>query len=292
MRPLLPALLTLLLAGCPPVPSPPAADDDDAGGDDDDDDEPTDPALTLEPTEADLAYIDHWLDGPGGAEFVSSLRWLPHFLHEQGSLSICLRLELEGDWTVDGSQVEAIRQQIEDSVWAWQRGLIGEPNWVRDQRVPVHLFGIATTPSVVLADPPDVPVYTNDSAACPDACSRFVYRAEDAPTYPDCTHPTRSHFDVNIWYSDFSFGAAGHGGDWGTRLDWELFLDELEGVPTVTEHELGHVAGLPDVYNYPGTLDGHERPEAIMVYADTIQDFDYLMLREAWALGWEAFYAP
>ena len=103
-----------------------------------------------------------------------------------------------------------------------------------------------------------------------------------------------SHFDFQIWYSDFSIGAAGHGGDWGTRIPWDLFLQELRtpGPKRVTDHELGHVAGLPDAYNYPMQINGHDRPEGIMVVAPRITHFDYLMLREVWRMAWERFYAP
>jgi hypothetical protein len=48
---------------------------------------------------------------------------------------------------------------------------------------------------------------------------------------------------------------------------------------------------LPDAYNYPPTLNGHRIPEAIMVYAPSIENLDYLMLREVWRMAWERFYA-
>ena len=75
-------------------------------------------------------------------------------------------------------------------------------------------------------------------------------------------------------------------------MDWELFLNKLSGdTLRVTDQELGHVAGLPDLYNFPLILDGYDRPSAIMATAGSIQDFDYLMLRKVWELGWAAFYA-
>ena len=107
-------------------------------------------------------------------------------------------------------------------------------------------------------------MYRNENAECPSSCFRFTYKHDRAPDYADCEHPSMTHFDFNIWYSDFDIGAAGHGGDRGTRLPWRLFLEELRspGPKRVTDHELGHVAGLPDVYNYPmeptGTLDPRE----------------------------------
>ena len=247
-----------------------ATDDvpDESGGDssddttDNEDSDSTNP-MTIEPTEADQAYMDYWLDLD--RDFVASLKWLPHYIYEQGELGVCLKLDFQSPQTVTGDQIEAIREKIEERVWQWQRGLIGEPNWVHDTRTPVYLFGIGATEMVQLEEAPDVPVYVNEGADCPGDCFRFTFKHDPNPLYADCNHPTMSHFDFNIWYSDYGFGAAGHGGDWGTRLDWALFLNELVSeYPTVTDHELGHVAGLPDVYNYPMTLDSLPRPPAIM----------------------------
>ena len=266
----------------------PAADSSDTSSDEPEDEPGV--AIDFDLSEADMAYLNSWMEQQ--EDFVASLKWLPHFIHEQGELGICLRLEFEGEQAVDGALVEAIRAKIEERVWQWQRGLVGEEHWVRNERTPVRLFGVAATPQAQLTEMPDVPVYINDAAECPFDCFRFNLRDQEAPLFEDCTHPTMSHFDFQIWYSDFSFGAAGHGGDWGTRLDWNLFLQELTSdTPTVTDHELGHVAGLPDLYTFPLTLDGHERPSAIMATDGAIRDFDYVMLRKVWELGWSAFYA-
>lgn len=251
-----------------------------------------DPSAPLEiaPTDAEQVYMDYWMDQD--QDFVASLKWLPHYIYEQGELGICLKLDFQSPQTVTGDQVEAIRAKIEERVWQWQRGLIGQPHWTHDTRTPVQLFGIGATEMVQLEGAPDIPVYVNEGADCPGDCFRFTYKHDANPLYADCTHSTMSHFDFNIWYSDYGFGAAGHGGDWGTRLDWELFLNELvSDLPTVTDHELGHVAGLPDVYNYPMTLDSQPRPPAIMATDPGFQNFDYLMLRKVWELGWAAFYA-
>ena len=252
--------------------------------------EEIDYSIDLNPTDAEIEYLNHWLDEQ--EEFVASLKWLPHYIHEQGELGICLRFEFENEQTVDGDMIEDLRNKIEERVWEWQRGLIGEENWIHDTVTPVRLFGIGVTPQVTLFNAPDVPVYENESAECPNECFRFTFKYDEAPTYADCEHPSLSHFDFNIWYSDFPFGAAGHGGDWGTRLDWELMLEEVyDDTPTVTDHELGHVAGLPDVYNYPFTLNGFDRPDAIMSTDETLQPFDYLMLRKVWELGWAQHYS-
>jgi len=250
--------------------------------------------LEIEATPAESEYLNHWIGQDHGEAFVSSLKWLPHYIHEQGELGICLRLDFRSEWDLDGAYLESIRQIIEERVWEWQVGLIGEPHWVHDEVTPVRLFGIAATDTVTLTDLPEgVPVYRNENAECPTDCFRFTYKHDEAPTYPDCEHPSMSHFDFNIWYSDFGFGAAGHGGDWGTRLDWAIFRRERSrGRFRVTDHELGHVAGLPDVYNYPESLNDFSRPDAIMAEFPRMTNLDYLMLRKVWEWGWARYYAP
>ena len=246
--------------------------------------------IDITPTDAETRYLNHWMDEQ--ENFVARHRWLPHFIHEQGELGICMRFEFDSERTVDGELVESIRRKIEDRVWEFQKGLIGEPNWTRTEKTPVKLFGIGITPQVNLVDAPDVPVYENAAAECPSDCFRFTYKNQAEPLFENCDHPSMWHFDFNIWYSDFSFGAAGHGGDWGTRLDWNQFMSELnDSTPRVTDHELGHVAGMPDVYNYPMTLDGHWRPSALMAHSSSMKDLDILMLRKVWELGWERFYS-
>lgn len=246
--------------------------------------------LDLETSAADQHYLDLWMEQDQG--FVSSLRWLPHFIYEQGYVSICIRLEMREAIQLDGGDIEGIRRMIEDGVHTWQRGLVGYGTWPDIPLAEVKLFGVAHTDVVELMNPPDVPLYVNAEAKCPDECSRFHHRDEADPDYADCPRQDVDHFDFTSWYSDFDFGAAGHGGDWGTRLSWAVYQDEVEtGQRRVTYHELGHVAGLPDMYLYPDRDEGHRRPRAIMATDGNIRVFDYIMLRQLWDLAWVAYYA-
>ena len=246
--------------------------------------------LALEESPADAHYRQMWWTREG--EFVTSLKWLPHFIYEQGYVSTCVRLEMRRERTLTGEDVEDIRRMIEDGVQAWQLGLVGEENWPDIPLAEVRLFGVAHTDAVELIDPPDVPIYVNAEAKCPDSCSRFHQKHVAEPDYSACPRQDLDHFDFTSWYSDFDFGAAGHGGDWGTRLNWVVHLDELNGRnQRVTIHEIGHIAGLPDIYGYPQRDAGHRRPVGIMATANEIHDFDYLMLRRVWAAAFEAFYA-
>ena len=247
-------------------------------------------ALDIEVSPADDHYRELWWSRD--ADFVTSLKWLPHFIYEQGDVATCIRLEMRTPRELTGADIEDIRRMIEEGVQAWQRGLVGEPNWPDIPLADVHIFGIAHTDVVQLVDPPDVPIYVNAEAKCPDSCSRFHQRLAEPPDYSQCPRQDIDHFDFTSWYSDFDFGAAGHGGDWGTRLAWGVHLDERDGRhQRVTDHEIGHIAGLPDIYNYPRRDGGHQRPVGIMAEDVQIRDFDYLMLRRVWATGFEAFYA-
>jgi len=241
-------------------------------------------------TPADEHYLSLWIDREG--DFAASLRWLPHFIYEQEYVSICIRLDMRAPRQFSAADIEEIRQLIEDGVHVWQRGLVGEPNWPDFPLVPVHLFGVAHTESVTLLDDLDVPIFVNDEAKCPDECSRFHHRDQDTPDYSDCPRQDLDHFDFTSWYSDFDFGAAGHGGDWGTRLAWNVFQDELRtGQRRVSYHEIGHVAGLPDMYTYPFRDNDHRRPRAIMATSDRMESFDYLLIRQLWRFAWDTFYA-
>jgi len=71
--------------------------------------------LGITPESADEAYLASWMSDQ--EDFVSSLKWLPHFIHEQEELGICLRLEFQSRQGVDGNLVETIRQKIEERVW-------------------------------------------------------------------------------------------------------------------------------------------------------------------------------
>ena len=67
--------------------------------------------IEITPTDAQTEYINHWLAQDHGEEFVSSLKWLPHFVHEQGELGVCLRLEFR-EASVPGWRIEEIRSMI------------------------------------------------------------------------------------------------------------------------------------------------------------------------------------
>lgn len=59
---------------------------------------------------------------------------------------------------------------------------------------------------------------------------------------PDAT--VIDHFDIVIWYSDYSFGALGHGGNWGIRVRWHEFNREQSAQSFRTTYVHRHRPGL------------------------------------------------
>jgi len=196
--------------------------------------------------------------------------------HEQGYLNVCLKLDFRGSRTVTGTEIDTLRNQVEEAVYEWEKQLHGQAGWSRTQKTPVKLFGIAVSNKARLSEAPaGVQIYRD---ACPDACSRFkMEKGRPTADYSGCTNPRMSHFDFDVTYSDYGFGAAGHGGDWGVRMEWGKRSDL-----GLLRHELGHTAGLPDVYTYPTSLAGNSRPKSIMAHQSTLQNFDRTLIQGFW----------
>lgn len=254
-------------------------------------------------TAADSAYTSHWLDSMGGR--LQNQDWgdfMATTAYKHGEIKICLMLDMtNGAHTFDATEVEQLRKEAENGVNRFVDALEGQPGWPASlSHVPVRLAGVAMRARSTLRGnlAEGIPVHVNANAACPSECHKFTYKNSaschrdhpqkqggcqlDAPFgRSDCTAETSP--DFNIWFSDFDFGAAGHGGDWGSRVNWDAHLsDRRAGHQRVLDHEIGHAFGLPDVYLMPGSLNGHSRPRSLMAHQSTLQAFDRTLTQKAW----------
>ena len=81
--------------------------------------------LEIEATPAETGYLNHWIGQDHGEPFVSSLNGcLTTFMSREssGSIYVWISVPVGFDW----EYLESIRQIIEERVWEWQIGLIGE----------------------------------------------------------------------------------------------------------------------------------------------------------------------
>lgn len=238
-------------------------------------------------------YIQYWFRG-NTKLWVNSRLWLPHFINEQGYVSVCLRFDLRKPTTIRGSDIEKYVAMLTKAVGQWQEALVGEKDFQRTIPAKVYVFGIGMTDNVTLSNlspaQKSLPKWTNSWAKCPTECSRNdnrdtvmkLQKKQKSYTYPDCKATGEAsfvnHFDVVQWYSDFNFGSYGRGSDWGVRLSWNARNHQ----PPLN-HEVGHTAGMPDVYAFPQGWNGALKPRSVMLKAmDRLSTFDVLMARTIW----------
>eukprot|EP00440_Ansanella_granifera_P072323 gb/GFBE01078487.1/.p1 GENE.gb/GFBE01078487.1/~~gb/GFBE01078487.1/.p1 ORF type:complete len:391 (+),score=55.20 gb/GFBE01078487.1/:1-1173(+) len=226
-------------------------------------------------------WLRKWPEFCSSSSSIHSVKWLPHFLDEQGGLNICIRLQFSELHVSSEEEVEEIRSFTEEMVYWWQHALMDTEDWKYKGRLPVKVFGVAMTPNVTIGNS-SLDIYVNDEAKCPDACSRFVVEREKyarAPNYSACDQPGE-HFDIEIWTGDMGVNASSSGGDWGVRIPWSVFEPEVRGKtqPNVTLHELGHTAGLPDFDEWTAL----KRPDSIFWESQSPTVFDCMMMRSLW----------
>jgi uncharacterized repeat protein (TIGR02543 family) len=194
-----------------------------------------------------------------------------------GTLNWAIRWE--SDRAVTLQERQRIAGMLHEDINQWTRPLIGMPGWPFGE-IPVAVVGWAVSNgNVILDQQPNERVWVNNRraapfgdanplmASAPDSMSRFInhntaaFRNGTFRYSLDGTAATQSlhnRFDMYLWCTSFNFGAAGHGGDWGTRMrdtaiiaaanNWAVGGTTGAGNRGVLLHEIGHGFGLYDLY--------------------------------------------
>jgi hypothetical protein len=202
--------------------------------------------------------------------------------HGNGTLNWAIRWESNQPVTL--RQRQQVAAMLYEATNQWTRPLIGMEGWPFEE-IPVTVVGWAVTDAALILDrQPNEVVWVNNTheapnthtrdsdnnlrlefmASAPRAMSRFInHRAVNNGSYqyPGGIH---NRFDMYLWCTSFGFGAAGHGGDWGTRMGSNAILTAAANGGAgsgVLLHEIGHGFGLYDFYGGVGV----DRPPATSV---------------------------
>jgi hypothetical protein len=201
----------------------------------------------------------------------------------EGSINWAVRWESNRPVTLaERRNVETMLQELTRE---WFEPLAGYECWPFDD-VTVRTVGWSVHDAALIVDrQPDEQIWVNRDhfephnwtdgrpattplmSSPPAALSRFVHFRNGAEfratgerryQYPGGLD---ARFDMILWASSASFGAAGHGGDWGTRMGDSAIVRAANGDAGqrgVVLHEIGHGFGLYDFYGAVGT----DRPPA------------------------------
>jgi len=213
-----------------------------------------------------------------------------------GTLNWAIRWESSANITL--AQRRNIATMLYEATNQWTRPLIGMPGWEFGE-IPVTVVGWAVTDGArILERQPNELVWVNNThanpqsmagvrldlmASAPNSMSRRInlngVRNGTFQYSLDGTAATRglhNRFDQYLWCTEFDFGAAGHGFDWGTRMRSARIATDsnnarvstlnAQGQNTggnagsgVLLHEIGHSVCLYDLYG------GTSRPPATSV---------------------------
>ncbi|KKA28174.1 hypothetical protein TD95_004219 [Thielaviopsis punctulata] len=196
-----------------------------------------------------------------------------------GTVNLCVRWE--SNHTVDAATRAKILSAAQRSYARWYSWLYAFDNFPYTD-IPVNIVGWAVSDaSLLTGNTGNMTVYagdTDDQGApqCAPACGKFFQKGND---YSGCAGGQAQHYDHTLWLTDGFEG--GVGGDWGARLGTEYFLEALDQTEMhIYEHEIGHIYGLDDFYDWQPT--GQKK---FIMWAGTssvITEFDGWMLRNWW----------
>jgi len=195
-----------------------------------------------------------------------------NFIFDQiwaGNGTISWAVRWESDRVVTLAERQAVARMLHEEINKWTRPLIGMEGWPFGE-IPVTVIGWAVHDESLIQDrQPNEQIWVNNTHQAPDThtrnadntlrlefmasapreMSRFINQAalnNRTYTYPGGLH---NRFDMYLWATSFDFGAAGHGGDWGTRMRSNAIITAATGGSTgVLLHEIGHGFGFYDFY--------------------------------------------
>ncbi|KAL1900746.1 hypothetical protein Cpir12675_000759 [Ceratocystis pirilliformis] len=196
-----------------------------------------------------------------------------------GKINLCVRWDSKQ--TVSAATREKILATAQKSYESWFSWMYGFDNFPFS-KVSVSIVGWAVNDaSLIEGSTEGLDIYTNDKDAddipqCAASCGRMFNQDGQ---YSACAGGAGSHYDQSLWLTD-GFG-GGAGGDWGSRMGTEYFLQGMEtGNTHIYEHEIGHTFALDDFYDWKPA--GQSKFIMLAGSSSVITEFDGWMLRNWW----------
>ncbi|KAL5614891.1 hypothetical protein BROUX41_004970 [Berkeleyomyces rouxiae] len=196
-----------------------------------------------------------------------------------GSVNLCVR------WDSTKSLPAATREKIaataQSSYEKWFSWMYGFDNFPFSN-VSVSIVGWAVNDRSLLEGSTEgLNIYTDSKDVegkpeCIPSCGRMFNQQGD---YSSCAGGDAAHYDQSLWLTDGMGGGAG--GDWGARMGTEYFLEGMEnGNVHIFEHEIGHIYGLDDFYDWKPA--GQTNFIMLAGSSTVITEFDGWMFRNWW----------